>query len=88
MDNSKNSLVSQYEIQAARVSELETQLAEAQASARATLEALMNAHGAGPFHVNGKDIVVLRRRGCMQTMPAVRTRKPKASVQAEAAAAE
>ena len=71
----KIELVSEYEAHALTVERLHSELLSAQENARATLEALMGAHGKGPFAVNGKEVVVLRRRGTMCTMPAVRVRK-------------
>lgn len=73
----KNTLVSEYEVEAANIERLQSELQATQERARSTLEALMGAHGKGPYAVNGKDVVVLRRKGTMCTMPAVRVRKNK-----------
>ena len=71
----KNVLVSTYENNASEVERLQAELAASQERARETLQLLMSAHGKGPYNVNGKDVVVLRRKGTMCTMPATRVRK-------------
>lgn len=77
MEKTLYDLVSEYETDATYIAKLQSELALAQERARNTLEALMLAHGKGPYNVNGKDVVVLRRKGTMCTMPAVRVRKGK-----------
>jgi len=79
--DTKSALVSAYEIDAANIVRLQTELAATQERARETLEALL-VYGKGPYTVNGKDVVVLRRKGTMCTMPAVRVRKSKRNTDA------
>jgi hypothetical protein len=79
MQKNMNDLVSDYETDAIYIAKLQSELNQAQERARDTLAALMGAHGKGPYKVNGKDVVVLKRKGTMCTMPAVRVRKNKKS---------
>ena len=71
----KNDLVSMYAELASEVERLQSELAASKDRARETLQLLMATHGKGPYTVNGKEVVVLQRKGTMCTMPATRVRK-------------
>ena len=73
----KFQLVSEYEEQSQMVDKLQNQLNLAKENARATLGELLSVHGKGPYTVNDKEVVVLRRKGTLCTMPKVRVRKNK-----------
>jgi hypothetical protein len=78
----KNELIAAYETAASNVETAQEQLNSALSTARSCLEKLLSEHGKGPYTVNGKSVVVLRRKGTMCTMPAVRVRKNKKVVSA------
>jgi hypothetical protein len=68
----KNELFERYTQLSATVDQLVNALEEARKDARACLETIQTEHGNGPHVINGKEVVILRRKGTMCTMPAKR----------------